>query len=130
MKFGQILSSKGSYTRGQYILTQLVMYLLVFGLIWLVSTNLLFLILAIPVGLFLWYLDIIATIKRLHDLGRPGDDFLKTFIPLLGSIMEWKLWYESGQQEMDMEAYREYKIHEYDRRHRRRNPRDDIEYKL
>jgi uncharacterized membrane protein YhaH (DUF805 family) len=88
------------------------------------------LILVIPVWLFLWYIDIVATIKRLHDLGRPGDDIIKTFLPILGSIMDLKLWYESGQNEIDHETFKEYQIREYEKKKRAKNPRDDIEYKL
>ena len=119
MKLPWILKSEGCYSRSQYILTDIVTTFLIIVSYILVSINIFFLILAVPLWLLSWYIYIIASIKRLHDLGRSGNEVIKLLIPIIGTFMDMKLWYESGQHEQNMEAYNDYKIQQYNRKHRK-----------
>ena len=89
-----------------------------------------FLILAIPLWLLLFYVDITATIKRLHDLGRPGSDIFLSIVPFVSWSLSWQLWFKSANGEIDREASRDYWIKEYDKRYKRYHPRDDFERRL
>ena len=111
MKLKGLFSTEGRYGRGEYIITDISTYIIavILGvLVALVSGWLL--IVAIPGWIALWWINIAATVKRLHDLGRPGDDILKLFIPFVGSWIDLKLMYQSGVDETTVEEMRDYQI--------------------
>ncbi len=125
MWFIELFSTSGRYGRGRYILTDIATQVLAIVFIFLVSfASKWFLIVAVPGWPALWWINIAATVKRLHDLGRPGDDILKLFIPFIGSWMDLKLMYQPGIEEGTGEAMRDYNIREYNRRHPGYQPPD------
>jgi hypothetical protein len=67
-----------------------------------------------------------ATVKRLHDLGREESDVLKLFIPFVGTFMDWKLHYQAGDAERDMEAFDDYQRYMYDKKMGSFKPKDDL----
>ena len=91
MKFSEVFSSEGRYSRSRYNLTHIVTHFLAIGLALLAFISGWFLIVVILAWLVLWFIDMQATVKRLHDLGREESDMVKLFIPFVGTFMDWKL---------------------------------------
>jgi uncharacterized membrane protein YhaH (DUF805 family) len=130
MKLAEVFSSEGRYNRSQYNITQMVTHLLVIGLVLLVVVSGWFLILVIPAWLVLWFIDMQSTVKRLHDLGREEGEIFKLLIPFVGTFMDWKLHYQSGDEERDIEAFDDYKRYMYDKKMGSFRPKDDLEKPL
>lgn len=126
MGLGKILSSDGKYSCWQYNTTEVLVYLLMVGLVFLVFISNWFLILTIPGCLFLWVVHVQATIKRLHDLGKEEGDYIKLFIPFVGTFMNWQLHWQSGMDEQNQEAYYDYRRKQHERRYGNYRPKDDL----
>lgn len=121
-----LFSSKGSVGRTRYWFTNVTCYAIIIFLLYLASVHPAFIALAVVVGLPVDYIDIMTTIKRLHDLGRSGSDLPHLLIPIVGDFLEFKLNYQSGETEKLREAQRDYNIQQFRRKHLNYKSHDDI----
>ena len=85
------------------------------------------------------YINIIATIKRLRDLGRSERDYFLLYIPFVSWFMDMTLWFKPGQEEIGKQASREYMIRQYEKKHQPKKrpyqnngniPRRHIDFRL
>jgi uncharacterized membrane protein YhaH (DUF805 family) len=126
VKFSEVFSSDGRYSRSQYNITQIVTHLLAMVLVFLVVVSPWLLIPAVPAWLVLWFIDMQSTVKRLHDLGREEGDIFKLLIPFVGTFMDLRLHYQSGEKEGDIEAFDDYQRYMYDKKMGSHSPKDDL----
>lgn len=132
MKISEIISPSGSYDHMQFRLIERVTTTLMVMTLFLLTINIFFLILVIPVETLLYYIWIISTIKRLHGVGRPATDAFKLLIPFVSWKIEKELRNEQGyekDEEITEEGFKEtmkdYQIQEYERERRRSKRTDD-----
>ena len=118
MKIPGILKPEGHYDRGSYILADISTQMIMAVLIVLASLHVAWIpVAAIGVPL-LFYINIISTIKRLRDLGRPESDFILLFIPVVSMFLDFSLRWNPGDREVNEMGYRDYKIRQYRKKHR------------
>jgi uncharacterized membrane protein YhaH (DUF805 family) len=124
MKIAEIFSSEGKYSRSRYNITELTINVLIIAFIVLIMVNCWFFLLAIPGWLVLWFIHVQSTVKRLHDLGKKEGDIFKLMIPMVGSFLHWRLHWQAGQDEQNIDAYYDYKRQLHDKRYGNEAPND------
>lgn len=129
MKIPGILNPEGQYGRGAYILADISTHMLMGALIVLASLHAAWIPVAVIGVPLLLYIDIIATTKRLRDLGRPESDYFLLFIPFISVFLDFSLRWNPGEDETNEIGYRDYKIRQYNKKHRPRQkpPGADID---
>jgi hypothetical protein len=120
MRIPGILKPEGKYSRLQYILVDISTYIMMIGLVCLAFLHPAWIPVTVIGVLLMIYIDVISTIKRLRDLGKPASDYILTLIPIVSWFMDFSLLYQPGVQERNEEAFRDYKISQYDRRYKHR----------
>ena len=80
---------------------------------------------AVLVGILYFYICTIAVIRRLHDFGRSGSDFVELYNPFKYVSLICSLWFESGETEANKQARREYQIQQYESKHGSHRSRKD-----
>ena len=104
MSLLQLFNSKGRFSRKQYIFVTLCGYLILILIYSLLAlTSRIKVLIYINFGILVLYFFLLAIvltmsiIKRLHDLGYPGNYYWKLHIPIAGQFLFYRLLLEKGQ---------------------------------
>jgi uncharacterized membrane protein YhaH (DUF805 family) len=108
----------GKYNRSRYRSIISIISLVFLGLYLLWNYYQEWLPVVIAVGVPVYYIEVVSSIKRLRDLGRPARNYLLTFVPYVNILLRWSLWYDLiGEARVDQDD-RDYHVQEYYRKQR------------
>lgn len=95
-------SMKGRINRAKYNLANIIISILILALygIGMEKDEITQIVLFIPM-IFLFYLNLCLSVKRLHDIGKSGKYLFGIIIPIYSSILSIILAFRKGQQGMN-----------------------------
>ena len=94
----KLFTAKGRASRKEYALHLMWLILFIFvvicmGELFVPNRNEVF---VLPFFLFFWIIDILVTIRRLHDLNRSGHQYWLLMIPIYNIYLSLILWFKRG----------------------------------
>jgi len=94
----KLLTAKGRANRKEYAVDSIFLILFVFFVICMgqligPNRNEFF---VLPFLLFLWIIDVLVTIRRLHDLNRSGRQWWLLMVPIYNIYLGLILWFKRG----------------------------------
>jgi uncharacterized membrane protein YhaH (DUF805 family) len=94
----KLFTAKGRASRKKYAVHLMWLILFIFivicmGELFVPNRNEVF---VLPFFLFFWIIDILVTIRRLHDLNRSGRQYWLLMIPIYNIYLSLILWFKRG----------------------------------